>query len=79
MAKGVGGAQMFEVGLGWLLEQRSLKENSNIPTPGMLPQIPNNTLFIFVSYYGYVSCNLWYILVRYVPEVCGLEFSDFEC
>ena len=57
MAKGVGGAQMFEVGLGWLgwlLEQRSLKDNSNIPTPGTYPRSQKTTLFIFVSYYGYV-------------------------
>ena len=53
MAKGVGGAQMFEVGLGWLgwlLEQRSLKDNSNIPTPGTLRQIPKNHLVYFFGF-----------------------------
>ena len=76
MAKGVGGAQMFEVGLGWLgwlLEQRSLQDNSNIPTPGTLRQIPKNHL---VYFFGFI---LWICVICGTYQVCsgGLRTGTF--
>ena len=51
-------------------------------TPTYLPQEhtpdPPKTTCLFL-FHIMDMCNLWYILVRYVPEVCGLELFDFEC